>query len=179
MYSKPVQGVHVRKKVHFSFPVRRAKVNFFCGHPVVLRKYWPLLRGWVSSMSSWGWAGAVSVLTWPHVSPSLEDSAWTGACSSLVSRSAFITLHIELAHGFFSPKKLRAYTYFIYHLRWPMFTHCMDPVCWHVLLLSYQMRSHCIKTHVMDHCALGLSPYQEKLKLNHKFWNLRMQFWLF
>ena len=22
------------KKVHFSFPVRRAKVNFFCGHPV-------------------------------------------------------------------------------------------------------------------------------------------------
>ena len=24
------------KKVQFSFPVRRAKVNFFCGHPVVL-----------------------------------------------------------------------------------------------------------------------------------------------
>ena len=27
-----LQGVH--KKFHFSFPVRRAKVNFFCGHPV-------------------------------------------------------------------------------------------------------------------------------------------------
>ena len=53
------------------------------------------------------------------------------------------------------------------------------PTLCSLLLLSYPMRSHCIKTHVMDHCALGLSPYQEKLKLNHKFWNplsLRMQF---
>ena len=33
----PVHSIYrmSTKKVHFSFPVRRAKMNFFCGHPIV------------------------------------------------------------------------------------------------------------------------------------------------
>ena len=122
----------------------------------------------------------------PHMASCVPKSRglgvdW-GVFFSRLEVSIHYTAHWASTWVFWSPKKLKAYTFFIYPLRWPMFTHCMDPVCWHVLLLSYPIRSHCIKTHVMDHCALGLSPYQEKIKLNHKFWNplsLRMQFWLF
>ena len=80
------------KKVHFSFPVSRAKVNFFCGHPVAfyLLKIKPFLTTGAVVPREVPPAGTLVVLVGFGVG--LED-----AVLGLGSRVLTLTLHIGLA----------------------------------------------------------------------------------